>query len=159
MRKMDKPLGWWRVPTWFTKRDIHSSRSAFSIFDRADYWNKWTASARAHRRKVLKNIENGTIEIFTDCSLDEFLNLYRDTPVFDRDKMSRIRITNKLFKEVGSGYRIYIARVDGRVLAGALFIDEGVTSEYWVSFYHRDSHPFHIGIALIDRWFLDSYEL
>ena len=43
-------------------------------------------------------------------------------------------------------------------MAGALFIDEGVTSEYWASFYHHDSRPFHLGIAIMDRWFLDSYK-
>ena len=68
-------------------------------------------------------------------------------------------MTRKLLKDRESGYRIYTASVGGRVLAGAIFIDEGVTSEYWVSFYHRDSHPYHLGIALLDRWFLDSYEL
>ncbi|MBC7498565.1 GNAT family N-acetyltransferase [Candidatus Gracilibacteria bacterium] len=159
MRRLDKPAGWWKVPTWFTKKNIHSSRSAFSIFDHPDYWNKWIAPARAHRRKVIENIENGTIEISTNCSLDDFLILYQDTPVHDGEKSSRIRMTRKLLSDHELGYRIYTASVGGRVLAGAIFIDEGVTSEYWVSFYHADSHPYHLGIALIDRWMLDSYEL
>lgn len=34
-----------------------------------------------------------------------------------------------------------------------------MTSEYWVSFYYPDSHPYHLGVALLDRWMLDSYEL
>jgi hypothetical protein len=57
MRKTEKPKGWWRVPTWWTKGDIHSSRSAFSVLDRADYAEKWSPKARAHRRKVVENIK------------------------------------------------------------------------------------------------------
>ena len=158
IRVLEQPAGWWRAPKWFTKRNIHSSRSAFVILDQTDYWNKWTAPARAHRRKVLANIENGTIEIRTDCSLDEFLSLYQATPVHDPEKWSRIRITRKLLGSQESGYRIYTASVWWRVLAGAIFIDEGVTSEYWVSFYHAESHPYHLGIAMMDRWMLDSYQ-
>jgi hypothetical protein len=158
MRRIEKPRWWWRLPTWFTQKNIHSSRSAFSILDRPDYWNKWTTSARAHRRRILQNIENGTIEISTTCSLDDFLRIYQDTPVHDREKFSRIRMTRKLLENSESWYRIYTASVWGRVLAGAIFIDEGVTSEYWVSFYHPDSHPYHLGIALLDRWMLDSRE-
>ncbi len=158
MRAMEKPKWWWQVPSWFTKKNIHSSRSAFSIIDHSDYWNKWTAPARAHRRKVLANIEHGTIEILSDSWLDDFLLLYQSTPVHDSEKWSRIRMTRKLLQNQESGYRIYTAAVWGRVLAGAIFIDEGLTSEYWVSFYHQDSHPYHLGIAIMDRWFLDSYK-
>ncbi len=156
MRRLDKPRWWWRVPRWLTRKNIHSSRSALTILDQPDYWNKWAAPARAHRRKVLQNVENGTIEISTTCSLEDFLRLYRDTPVHDGDKSSRIRMTRKLLENQDLGYRIYTASVWGRVLAGAVFIDEGMTSEYWVSFYHTDSHPYHLGIALMDVWMLGS---
>ena len=53
---------------------------------------------------------------------------------------------------------MYVIEVEGRILAGALFIDMGTTSEYWVSSYHRDGYPYHLGIAMMDRWFLDSYK-
>lgn len=58
MRKTQKPFGWFRVPTWFTKMNIWSSRSAFSVLDREDYWNKWSSKARAHRNHILKNISS-----------------------------------------------------------------------------------------------------
>lgn len=48
--------------------------------------------------------------------------------------------------------------IDGKVLAGAIFIDEDVTSEYFTSFYSRDAYEYHLGIAMMDAWFLDSYE-
>ena len=54
--------------------------------------------------------------------------------------------------------RIYIAYIDDIPLAGAIYIDEGVTSEYFTSFYSLESHPYHLGIAMMDRWFLDSYQ-
>ncbi len=54
LRKLVKPAGWFRIPTFFPKDVLHASRSAFSILDRADYWNKWSRNARAHRRKILE---------------------------------------------------------------------------------------------------------
>lgn len=86
MRKTEKPRGWWRTPTWWTKYDIHASRTAFSVLDRADYASKWSSSARAHRRKVLEHIETGKITIRDDVTLDEFLQLYERTPVRDSEK-------------------------------------------------------------------------
>lgn len=156
---MEKPKGWWRVPTWFTKRDIHASRSAFSVLDTPEYWNKWSGSARAHRRHVLENIEAGIIRIDTSATISEFLELYNTTKIHDPNKSFVSWLTRKLFLQTDTAYRVYIAYVDGTPLAGVVFIDEGVTSEYWASFYHIDSRPYHLGIAIMDRWFLDSYKL
>jgi hypothetical protein len=158
MRNMGKPQWWWRVPKWWMKRDIHSSRSAFAFLDSREYWKKWSPKTRAHRRKVLENIEKGIIKIRRDVWLAEFLELYKNTPVQDSDKSFRLRLTKKLFENTKTDYRIYIIEVDGRSLAGALFIDMGTTSEYYVSWYHRDGYPYHLGIAMMDVWFLDSYE-
>ncbi len=158
MRKTEKPRGWWRTPTWWTKYDIHASRTAFSVLDRPDYASKWSSSARAHRRKVLEHIETWKITIRDDATLDEFLELYERTPVRDSEKWFRLRLTRKLFEKTDTDYRIYIISVDGKPLAWALFIDEGTTSEYWVSFYHADGHPYHLGIAMMDRWMFDSYK-
>ncbi|GAB0174981.1 MAG: hypothetical protein HHAS10_08600 [Candidatus Altimarinota bacterium] len=158
MRRIAKPKGWLGMPTWWVKRDIHSSRSAFSILDQVNYWEKWSSKARAHRRKVLEHIENGSFRIRKDVTLDEFLFHYKETPVHDGDKDFRLRLTKKLFHNTKTDYRIYVVEKEGKILAGALFIDMGTTSEYWVSFYHRDGYPLHLGIAIMDIWFLDSYE-
>lgn len=158
LRRIDKPKGWWRVPTLFTKWDIHSSRSAFSVLDTPEYWNKWSGSARAHRRHVLENRAIGRIHISSDENITRFLELYGSTFTHDPNKSFVARMTKKLFIESASSYRIYIAYVDNIPMAGALFIDEGVTSEYWASFYYPESHPYHLGIALMDQWFLDSYK-
>ncbi|MBX9809242.1 GNAT family N-acetyltransferase [Candidatus Gracilibacteria bacterium] len=157
-RIMQKPKGWLRLPTWFAKRDIHASRSAFSILDTQEYWNKWSSKARSHRRHVIENIDSVKIQIRADENLERFLDLYRSTRIHDPNKVFVDHMTKKLFANTESPYRIYIAYVDGIPLAGALFIDEGVTSEYWASFYHSDSRPYHLGIAIMDRWFLDSYK-
>lgn len=158
MRKTEKPRGWWRVPTWWTKYDIHASRTAFSVLDRPNYASKWSSSARAHRRKVLELRESGRIEIDKQVPLEKFLDFYMSTPVRDGEKNFRIRLTKKLFENTKTDYRIYIIKVDGRPLAGAIFIDMGTTSEYWASCYHRDGYAYHLGIAMMDIWLLDSYE-
>lgn len=158
MRVVVKPRGWLRLPTWWTKRDIHASRTAFSSLDREDYWSKWSPKARAHRRKVLEYIKQWKIHIRNNVTLDDFLELYKKTPVRDGEKVFRLRLTKKLFETSQSEYRIYLIAVDGKVLAGWVFIDMWTTSEYWVSFYHRDGYPYHLGIAMMDVWFLDSYK-
>lgn len=157
MRILDKPIGWWRAPKWFTQKNIHSSRSAFSILDRPDYWNKWAPPARAHRRKVLDLIDLGTLRIEQITDMDSYLDIYRKTRVLDPHKAY---LTNWLTRNATittEDIRIYIAYIDDRPLAGAIFIDESVTSEYFTSFYAQESHPYHLGIALMDRWMLDSY--
>lgn len=159
LRKTDKPKGWWRVPTWFTKWDIHSSRSAFSVLDTPEYWNKWSGSARAHRRHVLENRSIGKIRISSDEGIERFLELYRSTKIHDPNKWFVARMTKKLFSWVTGGFRVFIIYVDDVPLAGAVFIDEGVTSEYWASFYHEDARQYHLGVAMMDIWYLDSYEL
>ncbi len=159
LRKIDKPKGWWRVPTWFMKWDIHSSRSAFSILDTPEYWNKWSGSARAHRRHVLENKAIGKIRISSDESIDRFLDLYKSTKIHDPNKSFVAKMTKKLFDGVIGGFRVFIIYVDDVPLAGAVFIDEGVTSEYWASFYHEDARQYHLGIAMMDAWYLDSYKL
>lgn len=146
------------MPQWFTKWDIHSSRTAFSVLDREDYWNKWSPSARAHRRHVLENIASGRIRIDATSGIDYFLELYKNTKIHDPHKAFVARMTSKLFQNSESDYRIYIVYVDDRPLAGAIFIDERTTSEYWASFYHKDSRSYHLGIAIMNQWFLDSYK-
>jgi hypothetical protein len=97
LRKTEKPKGWWRVPTWFTKWDIHSSRSAFSILDTQEYWNKWSGSARAHRRHVLENRSIGKIRISSDEGIGRFLELYRSAKTHDPNQPFVARMTKKLF--------------------------------------------------------------
>ena len=157
LRKILKPKGWLRLPTYFMKWNIHSSRSAFSVLDTSDYWEKWSSKARAHRRKTIENREKWIIQIRTDMSLSDFLDLYRDIPTRDGEKWFRLRLTKKLFEKTKTDYRIYTIYVDGKPLAWALFIDMSTTSEYFASFYHRDGYPYHLGIAMMDTWFLDSY--
>lgn len=112
------------MPRWFTKWDIHSSRSAFSILDREDYYNKWSPSARAHRRHMLENISLGKIRIDTTATIEDFLVFYNSTKIHDPHKSFVARMTAKLFQNTQSDYRVYIVYVDDRPLAGAIFIDE-----------------------------------
>lgn len=157
IRIMQMPIGWIQMPKWFVKWQNHSSRSAFSVLDQEDYWNKWSPSARAHRRHVEDHIKNGKIRV-EDSDIKTFLHHYTTVKIHDPNKRFVARFTQKLFSDSKSSYRVYIAYVDDVALAGAVFIDEGVTSEYWASFYTKESYPYHLGIALMDRWLLDSYK-
>lgn len=112
------------MPRWFTKWDIHSSRSAFSVLDREDYYDKWSSSARAHRRHVLGNIASGHIRIDKTTTIEDFLELYTNTKIHDPHKSFVAHMTAKLFQDTTSDYRVYIVYVDDRPLAGAVFIDE-----------------------------------
>lgn len=160
MRMTQKPKWWFRFPRILLQyyEYFHSTRSAFSVLDRADYWNKWSPTARAHRRKILGFIESGKLRI--DCITDPqvYLDIYKNVRVPDPNKAYLTQWCQRKFALGTENIRIYIAYIDDAPLAGAIFIDEGVTSEYFTSFYSRESHPYHLWIAIMDRWFLDSYE-
>lgn len=160
MRILEKPQWWIKIPTFLIQylELFHSTHSAFSILDRADYWNKWSPNARAHRRKTLEYIASGRLVIQEVRDGEKYLEVYWNTNVPDPHKSYLIRWCQKVFPQSMDHLRIYIASIDGVALAGAVFIDEGVTSEYFTSFYEWESHPYHLGIALMDRWFLDSYQ-
>lgn len=160
MRCIEKPRWWWRIPTFLVQyyELLHSTHSAFSILDRADYWNKWSPSARAHRRKVLALRESWRLTIERDVDGEKYLEIYKKTRVPDPHKRYLLQWCEKTFSQSRDYFRIYIASIDGIPLAGAVFIDEWVTSEYFTSFYAQESHPYHLGIAMMDQWFLDSYE-
>ena len=159
MRLMEKPAWWWRVPTWLMKRNIHSSRSAFSVLDREDYWNKWSSNARAHRKRVLWNITEWIIHIDKNATVEDFLAIYKSAKIHDPNKLVIYKMTKRFFEWTDIPHRVYIVYVDNKPLAGALFIDEWVTSEYWASFYTQESHPYHLWIAIMDAWFADSYRM
>ncbi len=160
MRVMEKPKWWFRIPKFLLQyyEFLHSTHSAFSILDRPDYWNKWSASARAHRRKIIELRKSGKLSIEIDNTGERYLEIYRKIKVPDPHKRYLLLWCEKTFVQSKGDFRIYIASIDGIPLAGAVFIDEGVTSEYFTSFYAKESHPYHLGIAIMDQWFLDSYE-
>ncbi len=160
MRVMEKPRWWFTIPRFLVQyyELLHSTHSAFSILDRADYWNKWSSSARAHRRKVIELRKSGRLTIEQIDDGKKYLEIYRKTKVPDPHKRYLLQWCEKTFAQSREHFRIYIASIDGVPLAWAVFIDSGVTSEYFTSFYAKESHPYHLGIALMDHWFLDSYQ-
>lgn len=160
MRTVSQPKWWFRIPSFFVRylELFHSTRSAFSLLDRPDYWNKWSPKARAHRRKIHELQKMGTLRIERCLDGYTYLDIYRKTRVPDPHKQYLLHMCEKIFSQSMDTIRIYIAYIDDVPLAGWVFIDEWVTSEYFTSFYAQESHPYHLGIALMDRWFLDSYE-
>lgn len=157
-RLMEKPRWWFRLPQFITKTLLHSSHSAFSLLDRSDYWNKWSPKARAHRRKIQDLIKEKRLHIIETKDTELFLDIYSHTDIPDPNKDQLTEWLKRSFAISLDDMRIYLAYVDGVALAGAVFIDEGATTEYFTSFYHHDSKIYHLGIALMDRWFSDSYE-
>lgn len=154
----EKPIGWHRIPTFFTRFILHSSRSAFSILNQADYWEKWSSKAKAHRRKILQNISDWTIKIEKISKIEDYLEIYKNTKIKDPNKEVVYRVTKKLFTNTKTSYSIFIAFVNKKPLAWAVFINEWVTSEYRCSFYHEDSKPYHLWVAIMDAWFADSFK-
>jgi hypothetical protein len=159
MRIIEKPLWWFRIPTIISKFLFHSSRSSFSVLDREDFWNKWSPKARAHRRKIVQWKESGKLRVESISDPREYLNVYVKTKVPDPYKEYLLQWCKKKFAIGNEGTRIYMAYIDNQPLAGAIFIDEWVTSEYFTSFYSRESHPYHLGVAIMDTWFADSYKM
>ncbi len=92
--------------------------------DQSDYWNKWTPSARAHRRKVLELKKTGTLRIEQITDPFIYLDIYRKTRVPDPHKEYLTQWCKKKFAIGMDGIRIYIAYIDNNPLAGAIFIDE-----------------------------------
>jgi hypothetical protein len=158
MRRIEKPKWWLQMPRYFAKNSVHSSRSAFSILDREDYWMKWSPKARAHRRKILEYIKSWKLRIDRISDWYAYLDIYKNMKVPDPFQDFIIKWCEKKFTQWLDNLRIYIAYIDDKPLAGGIFIDDGVTSEYFTSFYHEDSKPYHLGIAMMDRWMFDSYE-
>jgi hypothetical protein len=153
-----RPKWWYRLPTIFAKMLQHSSRTAFSVLDTPDYWKKWSPKARNHRRKIRGLIEEWTLQLKWSDHLEEYISVYEKTPVPDPYKAYLLHWCRSVSSRPNQKIRILMAYIQGEPLAGAIFIDEGATSEYFTSFYHKDAKPYHLWIAIMDYWFQDSYE-
>ncbi len=112
------------MPTYFVKNSIHSSRSAFSLLDREDYWSKWSPKARAHRRKILDYKKGGKLRIERIYDGQIYLDIYKKIKVPDPFKDFIIKWCEKKFTQGIDDLRIYIAYIDDRPLAGGIFIDD-----------------------------------
>lgn len=135
----------------------HSTRSAFSILE-PGYWKKWSAGPRGHRKTIRKSVELGEIQIDTGASIDTFLAIYQKTKLPHGWKNFLIHRHSRLFAEQSGNLRTYLASAHGKILAGAVFLDDGATSTYLMAFQHPDAKPLHLGLAIVDRWFEESLE-
>lgn len=159
-RKIEKPKGWLKIPTFITKDILHSSRSAFCVLDKSDYWNKWSPKARWHRRKILDLKEKWILKITKCEDLNIFLNIYSTISIKDPNHKRLIKWCNRSFSDpiIKENLRVYVVYINEKILAWAVFIDEWKTSEYFTSFYTEESKPYHLWIAIMDEWFSSSYE-
>lgn len=148
-----------RVPYPILRSYLHSTRSAFSILDTPEYWKKWSSNARGHRNKLLRMIDEWKIEIKTNATLEEFLEVYESVKTPHPYKKYFIKRQRFLDKYSNANIRYYIAFVDGVALAGAVFLDDLPTSTYLIAFQDVRGKSYHLGLAIIDRWFAESQEL
>lgn len=160
LRRREKPKWWFKLPRYFAPKLLHASRSAFSILDTPEHWTKWSSEARNHRKKFLKNVENGNVHIESSEDIELFYQSYKSATISDPNKRIHIQWLERMIATEGMrNKRIYLWYIWDTLVAGALFIDMGTTSEYFMSFYPPESRAYQFGIGIIDRWMTDSYAL
>ena len=159
--KSEKPSGrwWWNLGYISSHFYHHSTRSAFSILDTPEYWKKWSSSARGHRNRIIREIESGNIRVDTDTSFEEFLEVYRKTKVHHKWKRYNIWRQTYLSENHNANIRIYTASLDWDILSGAVFLDDASTSTYLIAFQDDRAKPYHLWLAIIDRWFAESWKI
>lgn len=151
---------WWiRLGYYFSHLYHHSTRSAFSLLNTREYWKKWSSKARWHRNKIFRELEEWKIIINTDASLEDFLEVYKKTKIHHKWKAYNIWRQKFLSKNYSANIRIYTASVDWVILAGAIFLDDHPTSTYLIAFQDDAGKSYHLGLALIDRWFFESQKV
>ena len=159
LRETNMLEGWRQLSQRWTRNNIHSSRSAFTVLDNIKYFEKWKPSARAHRRKFLEYRSEGVLHIESGYDLETFLLYYTQYKTHNPYHAMVGKITKKLLANTTHSYRIYLGILQDTVVAGAIFLDMGTTSEYWASFYAPESYPYHFGVGMMDRWMEESYQM
>ncbi len=148
-------LVWKSLGYLFSRQFHHSTRSAFSVLDAKEYWKKWSSNARNHRKKAHTLQTQNRLKIDTEVSCETFLQIYKKTKVPHSLKRYLSQKTLHLAKD-SKNVRFYLAYLDSVPLAGAFFLDDFPTSTYVVAFQDPKAKPYHLGLALIDRWFEES---
>ena len=160
LRRIIKPKWWIKLPTYCATKLLHASRSAFSILNSAEHWTKWSSEARNHRKKFLKNIENSDVHIESSDDIELFYASYNNAKILDPNKKIHTQWLERVMKtQWMKNKRIYFGYIWDTLVAWALFIDMGTTSEYFISFYPLESRAYQFGIGFLDRWMSDSYAL
>ncbi len=147
--------GWYRLPDYLAWAYHHSTRSAFSVLG-PEYWKKWSPGPRGHRKAIRKSLESGDIRIDTEAPIEDFLAIYGKTKLPHGWKNFLVHRHERLFAERRGNLRTYLASANGKILAGAVFLDDGPTSTYLMAFQDASAKPLHLGLAIIDRWFEES---
>lgn len=149
-------LIWLRLWAIFSWNYHHSFKSSFSILDNIEYWKKWQNWAKWHRNKIIKYTEEWRIEINTNASIEEFINIYSKTKVNHYLKNYLISRQRYLYEKNPESFRIYLAYIDWIPCAWAIFIDDFPTSTYLIAFQNIEWKKYHLWLAIIDKWFSES---
>lgn len=152
-----KKTGWLSLGYLISHEFHHSIHSAFSVLDCKDYQQKWSSNARNHRKRIQKYLDQWEITIQSDTSWEDFLSAYSATPLPHRYKNYFIWRQKYFQERFPEKFRIITASVWGKILAGAIFLDDHPTSTYLIAFQHSDAKKYHLGLAVLDAWYGDSY--
>ena len=161
LRRVEKPKWWLRIPSYFARRILHSSHSAFLVLeDGKEYFNKWSSKARNHRKHFLEGGAKGSISIRPSQDINMFYTLYKEAQIGDPNKKIHLQWLERMMQiETMENIRIYLWYIGEKPVAWALFLDMGTTSEYFMSFYPPESRQYQFGIGFMDTWMADSQKL
>jgi hypothetical protein len=121
-----------------------------------NYAEKWEAKTRSPRKKFLAYQSGGEVSIEMTDDVNIFLEYYRATKTKNPYKNMVERMTQKLFTNTKNTVRIYFGKIRGEIVAGAIFLDCGTTSEYFASFFRETARPYQFGVGMMDRGFSES---
>lgn len=160
-RNIQKPAGWIKLPRFLGRKFPYSSRIAFIELGASwEYWNKWSSKARNHRKNFLKQQKENIVHIEQSDDITLFRDMYKSAQIRDPHKSIHIQWLNRVIQTQWiKNKRIYFWYIWEKIVSGALFIDMGTTSEYFLSFYPIESRWHQFGIGLLDRWMQDSLDM
>jgi hypothetical protein len=161
LRRGVKPKWWIQLPSYFARRILHASHSAFLVLEEGkEYWKKWSSKARNHRKQFLEDVANQNISIKSCSDISAFYSLYKEAQIPDPNKKIHLHWLERIMKTQGmKNIRIYLWYIGEKPIAWAMFLDMGTTSEYFMSFYPPESRKYQFGIGFMDTWMADSQKI
>ena len=148
--RLDKPSNWHR--SWL---QMNLRQTGFSEIKNPDrYWENWTAHAKRHRQKWLRDKSF----IINEGNLHEFISAYqkvRGLPFFmKRDFIKLIQKQKTAYNDLA---HLFLAREKeaNQAIAGLMVIDlhDINSSHHLVSFILPGARKTSVGVGLIDYWF------
>lgn len=148
--RTDIPRGWKKSKDSFTRQTGFAE-----IKNLAKYWESWTAHAKRHRTKWLRE------ELYTITTVDakEFAAAYRKESHLFITKYPFLGIISHNAKHHGDRFVCFGARdTKGALVAGLAVLDlpDANISNHTISFIAIRARHTSVGTGLIDAWFIHA---